>query len=235
MFLEKSTKLKLGAELNPRGILFLKKKKKQLQNQNQQPQNKEDEIRCVQIIYWTSTCSDVTSHFQDMHLMLKQLFFSVKSHIFRSVWGKSVEASNSVLWHTFEKKSRINRLLSFLKRQTQDRTLHSWRGAQDTQCSNKPPAAVQTALIPSHCTLMILGCCSFSRIAISWVTLPRSGSSTQQSSSTLSFQMNFTTTYTDNSIQHHLPKHGFECQLSEFPGNLLVPHITRGMEVTQSE
>lgn len=134
-----------------------------------------------------------------------------------------------------KKKSRINRLLSFLKRQTQDRTLHSWRGAQDTQCSNKPPATVQTALIPSHCTLMILACCSFSRIAISWVTLPRSGSSTQQSSSTLSFQMNFTTTYTDNSIQHHLPKHGFECQLSEFPGNLLVPHITRGMEVTQCE
>lgn len=51
MFLEKTTKLKLGAELNPRGILFLKGKKTNFQNQNQQPQNKENEIRCVQIIY----------------------------------------------------------------------------------------------------------------------------------------------------------------------------------------
>lgn len=53
-------------------------KNKKLQNQNKQPQNKEYETRCVQIFYWTSTCSGVTSHFQDMHLILKLHFFLLR-------------------------------------------------------------------------------------------------------------------------------------------------------------
>lgn len=40
MFLEKNTALKLGAELNPRGILFLKKTNKQkLTNSKTKPNN----------------------------------------------------------------------------------------------------------------------------------------------------------------------------------------------------
>lgn len=54
--------------------------------------------------------------------------------------------------------------------------------------------AVGAARPEPRSTLMMLACSTLDRIAISNVTFPSLGSSTQQSSRTFSFLMNFTTT-----------------------------------------
>lgn len=79
MFLEKSTELKLGGELNPRRILSEAKKKKNQPTNYQQLQNHNHNLKTKSMKQDVSrlftelvgTCSDVTSHFQDIHLILK--------------------------------------------------------------------------------------------------------------------------------------------------------------------
>lgn len=78
MFLEKSTEINLGGELNPRRILSEAKKptnQKNINNSKTKMSNlktksmKQDVSRLFTELI--GTCSDVTSHFQDIHLILK--------------------------------------------------------------------------------------------------------------------------------------------------------------------
>lgn len=100
--------------------------------------------------------------------------------------GKEVQAGAVLLHHQLE-EPLVFKHIQYLQRDRSGSRLPSHPRGQ--------PLGIPGDSGP---TLMMLACCSRDRMAISKVTLPSVGSSTQPSSSTFSFLINFTTTYKED-------------------------------------